>query len=85
LTSGVKAVMPASRDDHLAWAKDRAVAYLDAGGVHTAIASMVTDLVLHDSTRGIATAAGIEILKEVLISAPSERPAIVRAWIEALQ
>jgi hypothetical protein len=36
-----------TRDEHLAWAKQRALEYLDAGDLSSAVASMGSDLKKH--------------------------------------
>lgn len=40
-----------TRDEHLAWCKQRANEYLDEGNVVAAVASMLSDLSKHDGTR----------------------------------
>lgn len=46
--------MPAmTRDEHLAWAKRRALQYIDAGDLISAFASMESDLSKHDELRKI--------------------------------
>ena len=47
-----------SRDEHLAWAKERALRYLDAGNLADAFASMVSDLDKHADFRQITAAIG---------------------------
>lgn len=41
-----------SRSDHLAWAKARAIEYIDLGQPHLAIAFMLSDLGKHDAWDG---------------------------------
>jgi hypothetical protein len=41
------------RDEHLAWAKRRALEYLDRGEVSNAIASMGSDMEKHDDFKGV--------------------------------
>ena len=41
-----------TRAEHLAWCKERALAYVDQGDVQDAIASLMSDLRKHDETRG---------------------------------
>jgi len=44
-----------SRADHLAWAKARALEYVDAGNVLQAMASLTSDLTKHDETHKLVT------------------------------
>jgi hypothetical protein len=46
--------MPMTRDEHLKWCKKRALEYLEAGDVHSAIASMMSDLKKHEELGGIS-------------------------------
>jgi hypothetical protein len=39
-----------TRDEHLDWAKKRALAYVEAGDVQNAFASFLSDLGKHDET-----------------------------------
>lgn len=39
-----------TRDEHLQWCKDRALAYVDAGDLNNAVASMTSDLNKHPET-----------------------------------
>ena len=47
-----------SRDEHLAWAKERALQYLDEGNLADAFSSMVSDLDKHADFRKIMAAIG---------------------------
>ena len=40
-----------TRAEHLAWCKERALAYVDQGDVQNAFASLVSDLGKHTNTR----------------------------------
>jgi hypothetical protein len=40
-----------TREEHLAWCKERALEYLDHGDVVNAISSMLSDLNKHDETK----------------------------------
>lgn len=42
-----------TRDEHLAWAKTRALEYLDAGDLNEAYTSMASDLTKHPELKGI--------------------------------
>lgn len=42
--------MSGSREEHLAWCKQRALEYLDAGDLPNAVASMGSDLTKHPET-----------------------------------
>lgn len=41
-----------TREEHLAWAKDRALQYVDAGDCVSGIGSLVSDLGKHPKTAG---------------------------------
>lgn len=45
--------MTRARDEHLAWCKERALAYLEKGKVVDAITSMLSDLSKHEETKKI--------------------------------
>jgi len=42
-----------TRDEHLAWAKQRAMEYYHRGDLSSAVASMLSDLGKHDELKGI--------------------------------
>lgn len=44
-----------TRDEHLQWAKDRALAYVDKGELENALASIASDLNKHEETHNHAT------------------------------
>ena len=50
--------MSDTRAEHLAWCKERALAYVDAGDLRNALASMVSDLRKHPDTEDHA---GVEL------------------------
>ena len=41
-----------TRNEHIAWCKERALEYVESGDLTNAWASMVTDLSTHDGTQG---------------------------------
>jgi hypothetical protein len=43
-----------TRDEHLAWCKERAREYLDNGDVLQGVTSMLADLNKHPDTRGVS-------------------------------
>lgn len=45
-----------TRDEHIAWVKTRALAYVDRGDIQNAFASFVSDLRKHDETANHAAA-----------------------------
>jgi len=47
-----------TRDEHLAWAKQRALEYLDRRDVQNAVTSIMSDLGKHSELRRSADAAG---------------------------
>ena len=44
-----------TRDEHLAWVRERALEYLEAGDPHSAIASLISDLGKHEETRSLSS------------------------------
>jgi hypothetical protein len=73
---------PMTREEHLAWAKERALEYVVQGDTTMAIASMTSDLLKHDELRReldpLDLAAGAE-------AALSDDPELVRRWIAAFE
>lgn len=43
-----------TRDEHLAWCKQRAREYLDAGDIRNGVTSMLSDLTKHPETKDLA-------------------------------
>jgi hypothetical protein len=68
--------------EHLAWAKARALEYMDLGELEMAVSSMTNDMTKHmDSDQAVAQAmAGTRLL---LAESLSEKA--IRAWIEAFR
>lgn len=71
--------MAENRAEHLAWAKQRALEYLDAGDLGNAIASMVSDLGKHPETRSVPLR-----LQQGLRFALENDTAGVRQWINEI-
>lgn len=68
-----------TRDEHLAWAKRRALEYVDAGMLVQAVTSMGSDLNGHPETRGLVSG---DVLAMQL---PGTTEDIVRIWIESFR
>lgn len=66
------------RDEHLAWAKERALEYVDAGDLTQAAASMNSDLSKHPD---LATHPGIELGMMQLMAGLLNTPREMRDWI----
>jgi hypothetical protein len=67
-----------TRDEHLRWAKDRALEYVDAGELNNAFASMGSDLQKHPELRnhpGWQLAVSLKMAGHM----PAHE---MRAWIE---
>lgn len=64
-------------DEHMQWAKNRALEYVNAGQPENAVSSMLSDLSKHPETRPIGRTLGPMGLKAVI-----DGPAHVRRWIE---
>lgn len=68
-----------TRDEHLAWAKQRALEYVDAGDTKNAVASMLSDLKKHPELEHHTGAKlGVSLLFAGLLATPRD----VRKWIE---
>lgn len=68
-----------TREEHLAWAKERALEYVDAGDVQNAFASFGSDLRKHPDTSGhSALALGMMLLVNGHLDSPAE----MRRFIE---
>ncbi len=71
--------MTMTRAEHLDWAKQRALEYMDEGDSVNAIASMLSDLSKHPET---VEHAGIELTGMLLLGGHLDSPDKVRAHIE---
>lgn len=69
-----------TRDEHLAWAKRRALKYLDAGDVLNAITSMGSDLEKHPELK-----PNVGLLMVGLLYAANHDYAGARRWIEGFR
>ena len=62
-----------TRAEHLQWAKDRAIEYVDAGDVINAFASLASDLGKHAETAGhAAIGLGVMLMATGGLSTPVE-------------
>lgn len=68
-----------TRAEHLAWAKERALQYTDAGDLVDASASMASDLHKHPD---LENHAGIELMMMQLMAGMLNTPAEMRKFIE---
>lgn len=66
------------REEHLAWAKERAIAELDAGSTENAFASMASDLGKHQE---LAEHIGIKLGMMQVASGFMTTPEQYRKWI----
>lgn len=71
--------MAATRAAHLAWCKQRALAYVDSGEVVQAFTSLASDLRKHPDTIGHA---GIELGAMLLMGGHLSTAAAMRKFIE---
>lgn len=71
--------MGRTREEHLAWAKERAIELLEAGDLAGAAASMVSDLKKHEGfdPEVVDFMGGVALLFEI-----QSGPQAVRRWIE---
>lgn len=70
-----------NRQEHIAWARDRALAYVDQGDVAQAWASLVSDLGKHPT----AGHAAIELGGMQLLAGQLDTPDRMRAFIEGVR
>lgn len=68
-----------TRQDHLAWCKQRALEYVEHGDTAGALASMLSDLRKHDETKDHAA---IELTGMLMLCGFLSTPADVRHHIE---
>jgi hypothetical protein len=68
-----------NRNEHLAWCKERALGYCDAGDVNQAWASFVSDMRKHEET---ANHDGLMLGAQLLFGGFHDRPAEMRRFIE---
>ena len=68
-----------TRAEHLAWAKGRALQYLDVGDITNALGSMISDLRKHDELRDHSA---IELGAMMLFGGMLNRTDDVRRFIE---
>lgn len=62
-----------TREEHLKWAKDRALAYVDQGDLDDAYASMVSDMSKHPETENhAAIQLGMMLMVNEHLSSPNE-------------
>ena len=68
-----------TRNEHLAWCKERALKYLDAGDVRQGFTPMLSDLSKHEGTRDhIGGKIGVQFM---LLPGWIDNPVEVRRWI----
>lgn len=68
-----------TRDEHLAWAKKRALEYLDRGDVRNGFTSMLSDLSKHEELKDhVGGRMGVGLM---LIPGWIDNPTEVRRWI----
>lgn len=67
-----------TRDEHLEWAKKRALEFLDSGDVENAVASMASDLQKHPETANSAEVGGM-----ILLTCRTRHD--IRRWIEGFR
>jgi hypothetical protein len=70
--------MPTDRAEHLAWCKQRALAYVDAGDLQGAFASMASDMRKHPGTANTdIQALGLGLMMGGHLDSPEQ----MRRWI----
>ena len=73
---------PPTRDEHLAWCKERALAFADNGDVALTIASLASDLSKHDDTAGHNAP---ELMTRLAMGGHFRRPGELREFVEGIQ
>jgi hypothetical protein len=71
----------ATRAEHVAWCKERALEYVDLGDTGNALASMTSDLGKHEET---ADHAAIELGMLLAMSGHLSTERDMRDWIEGI-
>jgi hypothetical protein len=71
-----------TREEHIAWAKARALEYLDRGDIESAVASLGSDLTQHAETRQMAH--GSLMMAGMLYAARGDSAGVKR-WIEGFR
>ena len=71
-----------TREEHLAWCKDRALEYVNSGDITNAVASMGSDLNKHPGTRDHS---GIMLGLMLRMSGSLSNPHEARRWIESFR
>jgi hypothetical protein len=67
-----------TRDEHLAWSKERALEYLNRGDLTNAFASMTSDLGKHPE---LANHSGLMMGAMLLVNGHLSNPEDMRRWI----
>lgn len=70
-----------TRAEHLAWCKERALEYVDAGDLANAVASMGSDLGKHPETRH----GNAYLVRLGMLYLDQRDPVTVRRWIEGFR
>lgn len=71
-----------TRAEHLQWAKDRALEYVDAGDLVAALTSLGSDLWKHPDTRGHPA---LELYMRLVLGGHLQTPREVRDFINGVQ
>jgi len=73
-------------EEHLAWAKARAIEYVDANKLVQALASFISDLGKHDGTSHLARPVLFRECRALFLieGSDAERQIHIREWIEAI-
>jgi hypothetical protein len=68
-----------TREEHLQWAKDRAIEYADAGDTHNAFASFMSDMQKHDGT---ADHSALTLMSQMYFGGMLKLPGQMKDFIE---
>jgi len=73
-----------TRQEHLKWAKERALEYVDVGDLANAVASMTSDIQKHDETAytGEAAATLALLVHVATLDVMNGNARAVRQWVE---
>jgi hypothetical protein len=69
-----------TREEHLAWAKQRALEFVDAGQLADAVATMTSDLVDHPEL-----GCNPYLLRLAMLHVEQGDPLAVRRWVEGFR
>ena len=71
-----------TRAEHLAWAKDEALAHLERGRLYSAVTAFIAAVGMHYETKALVHSPRIVLVDRYL---DARDPEAIRKWIEGFQ